>query len=114
MGFSYSLQIKLCNIKPFFGTGVNELLHLIHQTKSLSAAAREMKMSYTKAWRILRAAERNLGYPLTEKSVGGFEGGGSSLTADGLKFMQRYDDFYRESTELVGTLFKNYFPEAIL
>ncbi|MBG0767882.1 winged helix-turn-helix domain-containing protein [Sphaerochaeta halotolerans] len=112
MHFSFFLQIKLGNPKPFFGTGVNELLFRIHETKSLSAAAREMHMSYTKAWKILHTAELNLGYSLTEKIVGGPDGGGSSLTEEGLRFMQRYTDFYRESIELVDVLFHNYFPEA--
>ena len=75
--FTYSLNLKLKTDRNFFGPGVVEVLQKIQQTGSLNLAAKEMKMSYNKAWRIVRVAEEELSFPLIIKSVGGCNGGGS-------------------------------------
>ena len=70
--FTYSLNLKLKTDRNFFGPGVVEVLQKIQQTGSLNLAAKEMKMSYNKAWRIVRVAEEELSFPLIIKSVGGW------------------------------------------
>jgi len=112
MAFSFYIRIPFTSDGAFFGPGVNELLHHIDTASSLSAAANMMGMSYSKSWKIIRAAERKLGYPLTTKSIGGVKGGGSSLTKEGRSFMERYDAFVTESRDAVKVCFERYFPEA--
>ncbi|AEV29089.1 molybdenum-binding protein [Sphaerochaeta pleomorpha str. Grapes] len=112
MSFTCSLTIRLLQEEPFFGPGVNELLHQIDYKKSLFAAAASMHMSYSKAWKILNEAEKRIGYPLTSKSIGGVEGGGSVLTEEGRSFMERYDSFLVDASEEVEAKFNTYFPEA--
>ena len=41
------------------------------ETGSLRAAAMSMGMAYTKALAIMRRAEKNLGFPLTARRIGG-------------------------------------------
>ena len=64
----------------FFGEGPLRLLRCVEKTGSLRAAAIEMEMAYSKATRLLKQAEANLGFPLTTRSTGGRDGGGSVLT----------------------------------
>lgn len=73
-----------------FGPGPCRLLELVAQTGSLSAAAKAMGMSYTKATRLVRNAEESMGAPLTQGVVGGEGGGGSSLTPQGEDAVRRY------------------------
>ncbi|MBS1574946.1 MAG: ModE family transcriptional regulator, partial [Bacteroidetes bacterium] len=42
-----------CNNNRFFGPGPLELLERIDATGSINQAAKEMKMSYKKAWEII-------------------------------------------------------------
>ena len=79
----YVQHISLRREKAFWGPGVAQLLHYIVQHKSLRAAAQQMNMSYSKAWKIVHEAEEQLGFPLIETISGGARGGGSYLTRQG-------------------------------
>ena len=65
----------------FFGNGPMRLLQLIGETGSLRGAAQQMGLSYSKALAIVKRAEAELGFALTEKTIGG-RGGGGSFSAD--------------------------------
>lgn len=78
-----------------FGPGPAELLERVDALGSLRAAAIEMGMAYTKATRIVREAEAALGFALTERTVGGSGGGGSSLTPAARDLLVRYRAFER-------------------
>ena len=73
-----------------FGPGVAMLLERVRTLRSLRAAAMDMDMAYSKAWTILKQAERGLGKKLVTTATGG----GASLTPEGeaiLAAYQRYD-----------------------
>ena len=63
----------------FFGEGPCRLLHAIEETGSLRAAAASMNMAYTKAFSMIKRAEKSLAFPLTETITGGRGGGGDGL-----------------------------------
>ena len=69
------------------------LLRLIDETGSLAEAAAMMDLSYRRAWGKLKEIEQNLGVKLVDRAVGGAGGGGSSLTADGRRLIERYEHF---------------------
>ena len=77
------VKLTLHTGERFFGPGVCELLERIRTTGSIQAAAAEMKMSYTKAWKILNLAEREMGVSLIIRMSGGKNGGSSILTEAG-------------------------------
>jgi molybdate transport repressor ModE-like protein len=77
------VRLTLHTGERFFGPGVCELLERIRKTGSIQAAAAEMEMSYTKAWRILNRAEREMGVNLITRVSGGKRGGSSTLTEAG-------------------------------
>lgn len=112
MRFTCRQQIKLETEKPFFGPGVSQLLHGIEMTGSLQKATRSMGMAYSKGWKILNEAERNLGYLLVCRHSGGNLGGSSSLTEEGSSFLSRYDDLEKDAETYLQDRFKALFPEA--
>ncbi len=65
------------------GPGKADLLELIAQTGSISAAGRGMKMSYKRAWSLVEEMNQAFREPLVDSSRGGAKGGGAQLTETG-------------------------------
>jgi molybdate transport system regulatory protein len=72
------------------GPGKIALLEHIEATGSLSKAARELGMSYRRAWLLLSDVNRMFNDPVTTMSVGGSGGGGARLTDLGREIVQAY------------------------
>src|SRR5262245_58358256 len=62
---------------------VADVLAALDRTKSISAAARSLGISYRHAWLLIQAANKNAGQPLVETAIGGEKGGGARLTEHG-------------------------------
>ena len=73
------------------GPGKIELLRKIREHKSISAAAREMKMSYRRAWLLVDDLNTAFRQPVVEKWMGGKSRGGATLTPIGEKLVESYD-----------------------
>jgi len=69
--------------QAILGKGRAELLSAIDRTHSISAAARDLEMSYRRAWLLVQAVNQAAGETLVEAAVGGKAGGGARLTARG-------------------------------
>ena len=69
------------------GPGKADLLELINKTGSISAAGREMGMSYKRAWSLVDEMNGAFVSPLVESSRGGANGGGAILTPTGNKVL---------------------------
>ncbi len=72
------------------GPGRADLLGAIARTGSISAAAREMKMSYRRAWLLVEAMNVAFRRPLVETLTGGRSGGGARVTELGAEVLRRY------------------------
>lgn len=72
------------------GPGKADLLDAVARTGSISAAAREMGMSYRRAWLLVNTMNRCFKTPLVEASKGGAGGGGARVTELGLDVLARY------------------------
>jgi molybdate transport system regulatory protein len=72
------------------GPGKIALLEHIEATGSLSQAARELGMSYRRAWLLLDDLNRMFTDPATTTSVGGSGGGGARLTDLGRAIIKTY------------------------
>ena len=105
------LTIRFFTSEKCFGPGVAALLDGIRKGGSLRAAAGEMGMAYSKAWTILKTAERELGFPLVESAAGGRSGGGSRLTKEGESLLARYRDYCKRINAYAADLFAETFPE---
>jgi len=80
-----------CSIGP----GKIGLLEEIERSGSLSKAARNLKMSYRRAWLLLEDLNRTLGQPVTTASVGGAGGGGAQITPFGQHVVAAFREIER-------------------
>ena len=101
-----SVKLTLCAEEKFFGPGVCELLERIRETGSIQAAAAGMEMSYSKAWKILKRAEQQMGTELINRVSGGKNGGSSTLTETGEKVVKTFREIETKVTEYAGELLK--------
>lgn len=106
------IQITDDNGIKFFGEGPCRLLRCVEKTGSLRAAAMEMEMAYSKASKILKQAEANLGFSLTTRSAGGKDGGGSVLTPEGRRWLQQYEAYRNACVRANQDLYRRYFPRT--
>jgi molybdate transport system regulatory protein len=72
------------------GPGKAMLLASIRDTGSISAAARDMGMSYKRAWLLLDSINQAFTEPVVRAAPGGAGGGGATLTAFGAEVLERY------------------------
>jgi molybdate transport system regulatory protein len=72
------------------GPGKADLLDLILETGSISAAAKRMRMSYSRAWQLVDVMNRSFRKPLVTTAAGGARGGGAEVTAAGREALKRY------------------------
>lgn len=88
--------------KKFFGPGRAQLLLMIEKNGSLSKAAKEMGMSYRKAWTMVEDMNQRGQKPYVELHKGGTKGGGAELTTTGKKVLstfQKMNDKINETLE---------------
>lgn len=98
--------------EKFFGEGPAQLLQAVEETGSLRAAAISMNMAYSKAMKLLKQAEHSLGFPLTVRTVGGKDGGGSALTPEARQWLTRYQTYAAACTRANEELFREMFPRV--
>ena len=72
------------------GPGKVALLEAIGRTGSISAASREMGMSYRRAWDLVETMNRCFRQALVETATGGKGGGGAKVTPFGREVVRRY------------------------
>jgi len=72
------------------GPGKVLLLERIAATGSITAAGREMGMSYRRAWLLVDALNRTFGGAVVATRQGGKAGGGAGLTDLGTEIVRRY------------------------
>ncbi len=72
------------------GPGKIDLLEAIARSGSITAAARELGMSYRRAWLLVDTMNRCFRQPVVEAETGGKRGGGARLTRSGEEVVRRY------------------------
>ena len=78
------------------GPGKIALLEQIERGGSLSQAARELGMSYRRAWQLLDSLNRCFRERVAVTAKGGRRGGGATVTAFGRQLIRTYRDFDAE------------------
>ena len=84
------------------GPGRIELLGHIDRHGSISAAARQMNMSYRRAWTLVRDMNECAGEPLVDLATGGTGGGGARLTALGKEALAEYQRILQRLNRVAG------------
>ncbi len=90
------------------GVGKIELLEGIARTGSLSQAARDMRMSYRRAWLLLEDMNSSFNRPVAHASVGGRGGGGVILTPFGTSLVAGYRQLEAGLKPLAGAYLKEF------
>jgi len=83
------IRVRLAPVNAI-GPGKADLLDAIAKTGSIAAAARRLRMSYRRAWTLVKALNAAFRAPLVEAAKGGERGGGARLTPTGAEVLQRY------------------------
>lgn len=78
-----------------FCHGKAAVLSAIRRKGSIRQAAKELKMSYRRAWSYVRELEVSLGEPILVTRVGGVEGGGARLTARARQLLDAYESAHQ-------------------
>ena len=84
------------------GPGKVALLERIDQTGSISAAAREMSMSYRRAWLLVDSMNHAFRSAVVETAAGGQGGGGARVTALGKDLLVRYREIEEKAAACVA------------
>jgi len=95
-----------CEGESFFGPGPVELLKNIADTGSINKAAKKMKMSYKKAWKLIHALNEQTSRPVVIVQSGGDHGGGSVITDEAkdlityhVRLRKRFKNFLEKETK---------------
>ena len=88
---------------PAMGPGKARLVALIAGTGSISAAAREMGMSYRRAWQLVEALNKSFNEPVVVTATGGKRGGGAVVTDFGKRLVARYHDMEDKASAAIAS-----------
>lgn len=80
----------LCGEDTALGKGKADLLEAILESGSISAAGRQLGLSYRKAWLMVDEMNRCFASQVVEKAQGGAQGGGAKVTELGKTALERY------------------------
>jgi molybdate transport system regulatory protein len=88
------------------GPGKIALLEAIRASGSISAAARDIGMSYRRAWLLVEQINDSLKEPAVEAASGGRHGGGAQITPVGEKIIEIYRSIQSIAASSVRDEFK--------
>ena len=102
-------RVKICGDRLFFSMGPMELFENIDRYRSIKKASEQMKMSYTKALRIIRVAEEELGFAMVVSEKGGNNRGQTRLTEKGKQVLAAFGEIQLEVSSYAQKLFEEKF-----
>jgi molybdate transport system regulatory protein len=83
------------------GPGKADLREAIDRSGSISAAARDMGMSYKRAWDLVDTMNKSFREPLVATATGGSHGGGAQITEFGYEVLRRYRDIEVKANQAI-------------
>ena len=87
----FKLKAQLmCGEEPAFGPGKALVLEAIARTGSISAAGRDLGMSYRRTWLLVDSMNRCWDQAIVATSKGGGDKGGAQLTARGRTILEAF------------------------
>ena len=99
------LKIKLqvyCGEEIAMGPGKADLLAAIDRTGSISAAARDLGMSYRRAWLLVEELNGSFQSALVAADKGGAHGGGARLTELGARVLKHFRSMERKTHKAIA------------
>lgn len=96
------------------GPGKADLLEAIRRTGSISAAGRELGMSYRRAWNLVDTMNKSFRTPLVSAAKGGLHGGGTSITPFGEEVLARYRNLLVLAAQILAPEVRAFKAECLL
>ena len=84
------------------GPGKADLLEAIAETGSISAAGRQLKMSYRRAWLLVDELNGSFQSALVAADKGGAHGGGARLTELGARVLKHFRSMERKTHKAIA------------
>lgn len=95
------------------GPGKIRLLEAIRDSGSLSQGARNIGMSYRRAWLLVESLKQSFREPVTVASTGGRAGGGMLVTEFGDALIDNYRELERDFATLAARRLHTIIPTVI-
>ena len=108
------MTIITARIRIYFGAnlaigpGRIELLEGVQRTGSLARAARDMGMSYRRAWLLMQSLNESLRSPASLAARGGQKGGGATVTPVGRALIDTYRQFENSAARNIKRRFARF------
>jgi molybdate transport system regulatory protein len=90
------------------GPGKAELVERIARTGSISAAAREMGMSYRRAWQLVESLNATFREAVVSTAICGKRGGGAQVTPFGARLVAEYRSMEEKASAAVAGDLRRY------
>ncbi len=85
------------------GPGKAQLVECIAKSGSISAAARDMGMSYRRAWQLVDSLNAAFREPVVQTATGGARGGGARVTKFGARVVARFRAMERKASGAIAS-----------
>ncbi len=95
------------------GPGKILLLEAIRDSGSLSQGARNIGMSYRRAWILVESLKQSFRQPVTVATTGGKDGGGMQITEIGYALIENYRQLERDFAALAARRLDAIIPTLI-
>lgn len=105
------VRISVEKEASFFDARTALLLQLIEETHSVKGACRHMALSTGKAWNMINVLEQELGYTVVLRRQGGKRGGTTSLSLEGKKFLEKYQQYAADVKQYARKRFYEIYEE---
>jgi len=107
----YKIWLSTETGEGIMGDGKWQILKAIEKNGSLMAACEALGLTYRRTWGDLKKIEEQLGFQLLDKSRGGKDGGTSTLTPEGKRLVEAFDDFHSRVDGVIQMAFKEFIQE---
>ncbi len=96
--------------RPFLGEGRFRLLAAVERSGSINAAAKDLGISYRKAWAQLKTMEEHSPFLLVERRTGGKGGGETRLTPAAVELLDHFKQLRQQVNTAADRCFEESFP----
>ena len=100
------IKLRIADKELFFGPGVAALLRAVDDCGNVREACEKCGFSYSKAWKIIRQAEKEFGYAIVDRQAGGSSGGRASVTDKGHALLKAYDELLADLRSVAEERFR--------
>jgi molybdate transport system regulatory protein len=107
----YKIWLSTETGEGIMGDGKWQILKAIEKTGSLMAATESLGLTYRRTWGDLKKIESQLGFQLLDKSRGGKDGGTSTLTPEGKRLVEAFDNLHARIDSVIQQAFEDFMQQ---